>query len=230
VALGAATLVLGCSSPGLVEEGEALFGSRDLSPSAVNDYSCRTCHELSALETTETIKPGAPLAGVTLRPTFYGGQYNDLLDAINACRTEFMAAPIPLEADEQQARALYAFLESLEPGQPDAAPFSVVGTPEELPRGELGRGQELYARACQGCHGLVHSGLGRLNESMTLLPEEFVLEHIDYAPRIRRIVVVEKVRHGGFFGYGGRMPPFSLEALSNEQLADIIEALDLPEQ
>lgn len=207
-----------------------MFDSLEMSPSSANDYTCATCHDLRASDDGGFIKPGAPLAGVTLRPSFYGGQFNDLLDAVNACRSEFMIAPVPLEPDEQQARALYAFLESLEPGQPEAVSFSVVGIPEELPRGDLVRGQQLYERACLTCHGLVHSGAGRLSASTTLLPEEFVIEHIDYAPRIRRIVVVEKVRHGGFYGYGGRMPPFSLEVLSDAQLADIIEALELPEE
>ena len=33
-----------------------------------------------------------------------------------------------------------------------------------------------------------------------------------------RIVRAEKVRHGGFFGVGGQMPPFSLEQMSDEDL------------
>ena len=33
------------------------------------------------------------------------------------------------------------------------------------------------------------------------------------------------VRHGGFLGYGGEMPPFSVEKLSDAELADLIEYL-----
>ena len=38
---------------------------------------------------------------------------------------------------------------------------------------------------------------------------------------------VEKVRHGAFLSYTGTMPPFSLEALPDEDLADILSYLDL---
>ncbi len=221
--------LVACSAPDLVAEGEALFTSTDLSPSEFNSYSCETCHDREPTDGLALNKPGAPLAGVTLRPTFYGGQYNDLLDAVNGCRAAYMAAPEPLLATEHDARALYAFLESLEPGRAEAQPFSVVSVPQELPRGDATRGQDSYVRTCLSCHGQIHTGAGRLSDRITLLPEDFVIEHADYTPRVRRIIVVEKVRHGGFYGYGGDMPPFSLEALDDEQLADIIEALDLPE-
>jgi thiosulfate dehydrogenase len=41
-------------------------------------------------------------------------------------------------------------------------------------------------------------------------------------------VFVEKTRHGGFLGYGGTMPPFSLNVLSDEDLADLLTFLRLP--
>jgi thiosulfate dehydrogenase len=38
-------------------------------------------------------------------------------------------------------------------------------------------------------------------------------------------VFIEKVRHGGFLGYGGDMPPYSLEVLPDATVSDLLEAL-----
>jgi thiosulfate dehydrogenase len=38
-------------------------------------------------------------------------------------------------------------------------------------------------------------------------------------------VVVEKVRHGKFFNIGGMMPLYSVETLTDQQLADIVTFL-----
>ena len=50
-------------------------------------------------------------------------------------------------------------------------------------------------------------------------------EALGYSERLIRLVFIEKVRHGPFLGYGGTMPPFSMETLSDEGLADLLEAL-----
>jgi thiosulfate dehydrogenase len=41
------------------------------------------------------------------------------------------------------------------------------------------------------------------------------------------LVVIEKVRHGRFFGIGGEMPLFSSEALPDPALGDLLEYLEL---
>jgi len=38
-------------------------------------------------------------------------------------------------------------------------------------------------------------------------------------------VFTEKIRHGLFLGYGGVMPPFSREVLSDQDVSDLLEAL-----
>src|SRR6185369_8257262 len=78
-----AAVVLGCASPGAgtsegsegerVARGRALFESKGLSPSAMNLFRCVSCHDVTP-RASGLLKPGAPLAGVTLRPTFWGGQ------------------------------------------------------------------------------------------------------------------------------------------------------------
>jgi thiosulfate dehydrogenase len=222
-----ACLAAACSSApseSEVQRGKALWSSRDLSPSTLNLYSCATCHDADAPGATWT-KPGSILAGATLRPSFWGGQENDLLRAVNACRREFMVATEPLAASEPDAVALYAYLASLQPLAPDAVPFTVVRDIEPLPRGDAGRGQSVFTQACLYCHGLMHSGSGRLDERVPILPEDTLTEHAEFSVRIQRLIFIEKIRHGLFLGYGGDMPPFSLEVLSDARVSDLLEAL-----
>ena len=207
-----------------VERGQELFTSKQLSPSRLNDYTCGTCHLARPAESS-LLRTGAILAGATQRPSFWGGQENDLLRAINACRSYFMAAPEPLLPTDPDAEALYAFLVSLEPGDPEPVPFDVVLEIEPLPRGDAVAGHSLFTRACSYCHGAMHSGGGRLSDRVPVLPEDTLAEHAGYSLRAQRLVFIEKVRHGLFFGYGGDMPPFSRQSLSDLELADILEAL-----
>lgn len=214
-------------SPDGVARGQELFRSRAFSNSHINLYTCATCHDATQAESGQ-VKTGAVLAGVTQRPSFWGGQSNDLLAAIDECRSNFMGAGEPLSPDEPNAVALYQYLASLEPGNPEPVAFTTVRIIDDtLERGDAVNGAHLYDRACGYCHGAISSGAGRLGERVSLLPEEAVAEHEGYSPRQLRLVVIEKVRHGKFFGYGGDMPPFSEEALSDAELSDILEALGL---
>jgi thiosulfate dehydrogenase len=226
----AAALSLGCGGgeEELTSEqrGQELFTTKELSPSNLNNYTCSTCHYAVDVPGLSAL-PGAPMAGATLRPTFWGGQENDLLRAINACRTYFMVAPDPLTADDPDARALYAFLKALEPGNAEPFPFTVVREISVLTRGNAEAGQALYGSSCGYCHGVMHTGAGRLSDRVPILPEDTIAEHPGYTPRNLRLVFVEKVRHGLFLGYGGDMPPLSKETLSDEALADVLEALGI---
>ena len=230
LALAAAlSLSLACSeadSIGSAEHGQELFASKQLSPSRLNNYTCATCH-LATLAELPVILTGASLAGVTRRPWFWGGQENDLLRSINACRTYFMAAPEPLQPADPDAQALYAFLLSLEPGDPKPAPFEIVRAIEPLPRGNAAAGETLFIDACSYCHGVMHSGGGRLSDRVPILPEDTLAEHAGYSLRAQRLVFIEKIRHGLFLGYGGDMPPFSRERLSDPQVSDLLEALGI---
>jgi thiosulfate dehydrogenase len=220
-------VALGCSEATTIsseERGLELFASKELSPSQLNNYSCSSCH-LATPADSFMILTGATLAGVTRRPTFWGGQENDLLRSINACRSYFMAAPEPLLATDPDAEALYAFLVSLEPGDPEPVPFDIVRSIDTLPRGDAAAGATMYTRACGYCHGSMHSGAGRLSERVPVLPEETLAEHVGYSLRSQRLVFIEKIRHGLFLGYGGDMPPFSTQRLSDAEISDVLEAL-----
>lgn len=226
--LGAAVCITGCSAApeSAVEHGRQLFESKtELSPSSLNAYSCSTCHEAQPRPGLRL--PGAALAGVTLRPSFWGGQENDLLRSINACRNYFMLANVPLEVHDEKAEAVFAYLASLEPGDSAPVPFSIVKNIEDVPRGDATKGAQLYAGACSSCHGAPHSGIGRLSDRVSILPEDTLTEHAQYSARVQRLIFIEKIRHGRFLGYGGEMPPFSSELLSDAEVADVLEYLSI---
>lgn len=216
----------GTESKSAVEQGRALFASRETSPSALNRFACSTCHDADTVTPGRRL-PGAPLAGVTRRPTFWGGQENDLLRSIEACRRHFMRAVDPLPGDSTEAEALYAFLQSLEPGDPEPAAFTVVRAIADVPRGDARRGAALYTEACGACHGGARSGAERLTDHAPILPGETVAAHSDYTPLELRLVFIEKTRHGVFLGYSGTMPPFSVETLSDDEVGDVLEFLGI---
>lgn len=222
-----ALALLAACSPGAedpIERGRHLFTSAELSPSSLNAYSCGSCHDTAAGGFIR--KPGANLAGVTLRPSLWGGQENDLLRALNACRNYFMLAKDPLQAGDDDAQALFAFLKSLEPGDAQPVPFDLVKLIDDpLARGEVASGSEVYAVSCANCHGAAHTGSGRISTRVSILPDDTLTEHSQYSARVQRLIFIEKIRHGRFFGYGGEMPPFSLQTLPNKDVSDVLEYL-----
>jgi thiosulfate dehydrogenase len=225
-----ALLAAACSRGGSEDRsaaahGRALFDDPRASPNASNAFACGTCHHVEP--TAASVDPGAPLGGATRRRAFWGGQRVDLLEAINDCRVFFMDAPRPWTADDEDARAMYAFLDKLPPTTPEAVPFTLVA-PADLPAGDPKRGAAVYARACQRCHGELHTGEGRLATFIPEMPDAVIAEHPKLAPRSRelRLVVIGKARSGAFRGTGS-MPPFSREALSDQDLAGLLALFDL---
>lgn len=215
-----------------VDHGSVLFHDPGVVASPLNSYSCSTCHEKSAGAAGEAILPGAPLAGATKRLSFWGGQEVELLRSMNHCLYYFMLSDKAWKAEDVEARAMYAYLESLPADEPAEQPaaFTVAYEVKDVAKGDGARGKALYTNACAYCHGPAHTGEGRLVERAPILPEQTLEEHPSptYDDLDRRLVFVEKVRHGGFIGYGGEMPPFSLEKLSDQDLGDIIAFLGVP--
>ena len=227
--LAAGSVLGGCSSTA-VEHGAVLVQDPRVTGSDASPYSCSTCHEGIAGERGDEILTGVPLAGVVERPSYWGGQELELLRSINACLYYFMFENKPWTADDEEARAIYAWLESLTPrGDTRPAPFPVVYEVYDVERGETQAGEDIYRRACQSCHGATSTGDGATVEWAPLLPEDFLDEHPDaeYTAQERRLVMIEKVRHGAFVGYSGQMPPFSQEVLSDDDLGNLLEYLGL---
>jgi thiosulfate dehydrogenase len=108
-------------------------------------------------------------------------------------------------------------------------PFTVPVVIANVPAGNTSAGATTYAAACALCHGDAHTGNGRLVERAPVLPEDSIADHPspEYTDAERRLVFIQKVRHGGFLGYSGQMPPLSMETLSDEDLGHVLAYLGL---
>jgi thiosulfate dehydrogenase len=209
-----------------VEYGAILFANPGLSDSAQNQVACATCHAVDSSDVR--LLPGAPMMGVTERSSFWGGAETSLLRSINHCRFYFMGASTDWTGSEPDAEYVFAFLESLG-GTGEPWPFD-VGAVEEPGPGDADRGATVYASACASCHGARASGAGALVSVADVLPDDTLASHPPptYDDADRRLVFVEKTRSGAFRGYGGSMPPFSLQVLSEQDMADILAFLGVP--
>jgi thiosulfate dehydrogenase len=225
--LAAGLLAAGCGgSTSAADFGEELFQDSRLSESQFNSFSCATCHATSATPEAGRIHAGYSLHNSAFRPSWWGGYERRLLDAVNFCYVSFMRGVSPLTPEEPKSRALYEYLVRISPDrQAPALPFTVVKDIQDVPRGGAGRGAEVYRAACQTCHGETHTGKGRLTPLASILPE--VADGYDtFFPGVpKQLVVIEKVRHGQFFGVGGIMPLYSREALSDEDLGALLAFL-----
>lgn len=215
-----------------VEHGKDLSEDPTVSGTSFNQLACATCHDEHAGDSAIR-KTGAPLAGALSRPTYWGGTEDTLLGSVNACLYFFMNGSTPWRGDEEEAKAIYAWLEALDAEATDAEraaqPFTIG--PVSVPAtGDPSNGKVRYESACANCHGAKTSGEGRTVDAAPLLPEQTLKAHPapDYTDADRRLVFVEKTRHGGFLGYGGQMPPLSSELLSDQDVADVLAYLGVP--
>jgi thiosulfate dehydrogenase len=208
--------------------GQRLFKDHKISTSPVNQFSCAMCHAVEVGQPAVIpgrLDSGYNLANAAGRTGFWGGYETTLLAAINTCLDRFMGGRV-LKADEPDARALYDFLLANSPAlSSPPLPFTVVRMVKSLAEitGDAGRGAIIWKGACYRCHGEIHTGEGRASGRASLVPEASIIAFKDQA----REAVVEKVRHGRFFDLAGTMPLYSVEALSDEQLADMLAYLGL---
>lgn len=226
--LAAAALVVvaagGCGARSAVDEGRALFDDASVSSAASNPFRCSTCHEVTA--TPSKALPGYVLYDAAVRAAWWGGTVTTLLDATNTCITEFMRGK-PLAADDDKGRALYVYMASLSPDRSaPTQPLTVVQNIVDVPSGDATRGKQTWDQSCGNCHGAPHTGQGRISDVASLVPDDSIAAHGTNPTTGARPVVIEKVRHGKFFNVGGNMPLFSLEALSDAQLGDILAYLE----
>jgi thiosulfate dehydrogenase len=221
--------LIGCSPVEAVDRGRDLYGDPRLSISPSNVFACATCHDnmpRAATNASATRRyAGYTLYGAAQRPNFWGGGLVLFLDAVNFCYTEFMVGA-KLTADDEKGRALLAYLQSIAPMPDTAAPLTLVQNIDapylaSLPAGDAMRGAALWASTCAPCHGDIHTGNGRLGPQISLVPDAT----ISGFGAMARAVIAEKMRHGKFFGIGGSMPLYSVEALANQEVSDILAYL-----
>lgn len=227
----AALLVAACGGGEAVpaaEFGAEIFADWRLAENPDNPFACATCHEATATPDPARIYPGHNLHDSAFRASWWGGFETELLRAVNFCYVNFMGAPAALLPDEPKAMALYEYLAGISPTRPSPArPLTFTKYVLSVPRGDAARGEQVYAGACASCHGAMSTGEGKLSKAIPPLPAaiEEAAKKLPSTPPA--ILVVEKVRHGQFWGVGGTSPPFSLEAMSNEDLGALIAFLGL---
>jgi thiosulfate dehydrogenase len=219
-----AAVAAGCGSRPALDYGRALFDDPGVSTAASNPFRCSTCHVAT---TAEPLHAGYTMWDAAARPSWWGGNVLTLLDAVNQCVVEFMRGRA-LAPDDDSGRALHVYLQSLAPdATAPARPLTVVQNIVDVPSGDAGRGAGVWQQACQGCHGAPHTGQGRISTLASLVPDETIMMHGTDPIEGARPVVIEKVRHGKFFNISGNMPLFSLEALSDGQLGDLLAYLEM---
>jgi len=229
LALAALLTLGGCKTryvPAL-EYGETLFNSTDLSTSDFNHFSCATCHATTAEPPAGVLFSGYTMRDAAFRESWWGGYERTLLDSVNFCLVFFMRGDA-FAPDDPRGRALYEYLASLSPTRPSPAlPLTIPPAVHDAPpRGDAARGREVYEGACRECHGTWPGCRHRLGDSSNLC--EVFAEYPTLFPKHEpAAIVAEKVRHGQFFGIGGNMPVFSMEALSDEDLGALLALFEL---
>ena len=222
--------LVACGPTNAVEWGKQSFSDRGLSTAASNSFSCATCHDLTP---TSTLRPGYPLADVSLRPSFWGGNVVTLRDAVDQCLVDFMKSKA-LSTTDDRGKALYLYLKTLLTTDGSLAgtqPLTIVKDIVDLPSGDAGRGAAIYSAGCANCHGAVHTGAGRIGPDASILPDDTIKSFGTDPVRGARVVTVEKIRHGKYFNIGGIMAPYSVERCSDAQVGDILaylESMGLP--
>lgn len=224
----------------LAERGAMLARDPASARSQYNRYSCVTCHAERASDVGTRALPGAPLEGAARRPTFWGGETAHLDEAVSRCWRFFMRGD-PADLAGPTGQALYAWLASLAPAGSTVGTAAVThtwpATSTDLgDAGDGARGLAVWGRACAVCHGAFGTGQGRLSDLVSQLPSDTTTEHcadtlpasVSSRAEYLRTIVYEKTRHGSFLGYAGVMPPFSFEALRDEDLRDIVALFRCP--
>jgi thiosulfate dehydrogenase len=213
-------LLSGCAEKAAVF-GEQLFNDPQFAGSLYNQASCGTCH--AVWEGDRRILPGATMVDAVNRPSYWGGKELRLIDAVSFCYINFMGGPGPLLPEEPRSRALYEYLLTLSRTEhPPPVPLTLTLNAAEVPPGDKRRGEAVYRDACETCHGQAHTGQGRNSPLASILPD-VADEYGAIFPGVQpRLVFVEKVRHGPFFGVGGTMPFFSKEVLSDADLGALL--------
>lgn len=187
-----------------------------------NSFSCEACHALQEPAKDGLRRAGHAIGDAALRPSFKNGELESLRDAVNTCRVEWMGAPAFAE-DDQRWRKLQDFLvasAAVERPNGEAAALVVnrVDPPAQLTGGNPMSGQAVFNQSCIVCHGQDGRGTVRAPELVGTF-----LTDAQIARRVRTSGDEESSVYPDLTG--GRMPFWSSDRLSDDELRDIIAFL-----
>lgn len=203
--------------PGSADQGRLVFG--EPLPGG-NTFACATCHALSEPANDGFRRPGHPMDNVLTRSSYKNGRLSEFVQAANSCRDDWMALPEPWTESSEEYLALVEFLEQETTTEVDptaALEFTIVEPPAmaDLMGGQMGEGQDLFNTTCAVCHGTDARGT---SQAPALVGDRLTVELI--AQRVRTSGSPQSVAYEGLTG--GRMPFWSEERLSDEELQDLI--------
>lgn len=187
-----------------------------------NTFACATCHALTETENDEFRRAGHPLADATKRPTYKNGQLTDMLDAVNSCREEWMAAPAWSE-DSREWQALHGWLDAQAPAE-TATPlqYTILDTAPTDLSGAADTGRATFNATCASCHAPDAVGTNLAPP----LRGEFLSAQGGADLIVRRVRTSGAADSDVYTGLtGGRMPFWSVERLTDQELADIVAFL-----
>lgn len=202
-------------------EGQALY---EQPHEDGNTFACATCHALDEPAADGFTRPGHPIGDAALRGSYKNGQLSSFLEAVNTCRVEWLNTT-PFEASDERWVALESYLRGVAEAQnptPSPLTFEQVDPPADVAGGDPDVGEDTFNGRCIVCHG--ESGVGTERAPAiagTMLPGDFI---------------ALKVRRSGNLDSGiynietpGRMPFWSADRISDDQLIDVLAFLAMSE-
>jgi mono/diheme cytochrome c family protein len=208
-------LLAACSSSGGGEDtvsGEALY--MEPHPDG-NTFACATCHSLEEPAPDGVRRPGHAIGDAAIRSSYKNGQLDDLIDAINSCRVEWMATT-PFSETDPRWLALHDYLsENAGEGEAPALTYEIVEPPTDLDGGDETAGRELFNTSCIVCHGADAVGTERAPVLRGPL-----LDGETIATRIRTSGATNSEVYDGLTG--GRMPFWAADRLADDELRDLV--------
>lgn len=200
--------------------GEALYLTRHTD---ANTLACAHCHALTEPTSDGITRPGHPIGDAANRASFKNGQLSSLLEAVNSCRDEWMAATTVWDGDNQDWQKLESYLkEQAEGGSSDLVVTEIAAVSTDLEGGDKSSGQSTFNTTCSICHGenAVGTEAGPALAGTELSPEAI-------AGRVRTSGSSSSDVYDGLTG--GRMPFWASSRLSDNDLKNVIAYLDSTE-
>lgn len=180
-----------------------------------NTFACATCHALEEPAADGIRRPGHQVGDAANRPSYKNGQLDELIDAVNSCRVEWMAATA-FSDDDPRWLSLSEYLgDAAGDSAAPALTYQIVAAPEDLTGGDEMAGQDIFNESCVVCHGVDAMGTERAPPLRgQLLDAETV------ARRIRTSGATNSSVYEGLSG--GRMPFWAAGRLSDEEVLDLV--------